>query len=168
MVHFSHPKAYVLEIQVNPTIYGSSDVHRQSFTPERTTPLPLLQSSPDLPFTTSTTVKERITTINNTITAAEQSTMHSNGKQAGSHQKFKRSKTPVFEIFEHAEQRDELRAALKKQSSKDMDEYEDYVQQKVSEQRISKPPQKYLTDEATTLLRKVQQERHYMYYEESN
>ena len=95
--------------------------------------------------------------------------MHLSGRQAGSHQRFKRSKTPVTE---HKEQRDELQIVFNKRSSKDMDEYqyEDYVQQKVSEQRINKPPQKYTTDEATTLIRKVQQERNYMtmYYEESN
>ena len=160
--------------QMDLTRYGASGVYNQAFIPETIPSPPPPQSTTDLHTAAPTTVKDRITAMNTKHTE-EQSTVHSSTKQMVSHQKYTRSKTPMFELVLQTEQRDELRTVFKRRSSKELDtsgDFEEYVQQKVlsSKQRtkMEELQQTYIPEQAeAAVYRKQQQLRYYMQYGDS-
>ena len=152
------------------TRYGASG--SGAFVPE-TIPSPPPQSTTDLHTAAPTTVRDQITAMNKHT--EEQHTVYSSTKQIVSHQKYTRTKTPVFELVLNTKQRDdELQKVFnRRRSSKELEtssDFEEYVQQKVSKQqtKIEELQQTYIPEQATAAVyRKQQQQRYYMHYEDS-
>lgn len=148
------------------TRYGASGVdHRQAFVP-KTIPSPPPR---DLHTAAPTTISDQMTAINKHT--EDQHTVYSSTKQIVSHQKYKRTKTPVFELVLTTERReDELQRVFRRRSSKELEtsgDFEEYVQQKVLKQR-TEMQQTYIPEQATAAVyRKQQQQRYHMHYEDS-
>ena len=157
--------------QMGPTRYGASGVgHMQPFVPE-TIPSPPPQSSTGLHTTAPTTVKGQITAINKHT--EEPHAVYSSTRQVVTHQKYTRTKTPVFELVLNRDE-DELRTVFNRRSSKEEIEtsgdYEEYVQRQVLKQRTKTEElqQTYISEQMTAdVYRKQQQQRYYMHYENS-